>query len=237
MNILKCLGVFAILCGVAATAHALTRVDTRGLRAAQHGAPVGPDTVRVSFQDVTAFAVISTGEWRNKVGELHRMWISARPRDVDNEFQSSGEIGFLAMQPAPGRARTVAYAEIDDGDILRIGGRALPDSVGDIWVHAERGAVVTLRIDSDELDCTRTRICGRFDTGTLRLSFTLPDLPRPLPEDCGPGSTLTLILDGATGVVFAPGGPTPPALFEERDGDVHLRPVAGRVCMTAPEAG
>lgn len=162
-------------------------VDTRGLISQSHFHTAGPNTLRVELIDMTEFIVRESGDrglgGRQQDGELHDMFLSLAAPSEFSSATGRTTTGLVNLtDPETTFLRIVTIARND----LLTWGRAATYDNETVWVEAEPGARVSLKVMARDLDCTRDRVCGRYDDGAFTFDFVLPALPAQLVPGCPP---------------------------------------------------
>lgn len=176
------------LCVVGVAAAAMS-VDSTGILASRHDLVTDANSVRVELVNFNEMRVFSTGERRNNTGELNK--ISAALEGV-NEFEiNTWTVAFDILNTTKGIGGNSGYIDISVGDQLELyDGNRTTDGIRPLkpnpWINARRGSRITLNITTRELDCTRQRVCGRGNTGSIVYEMTIPPVPSNLPSTCGP---------------------------------------------------
>lgn len=164
-------------------------IDHTGLLHEVHGLEVNANTVRVELHGLNQMRVFSTGERRNRQGELHKINLKLEGlNEYDNtRWMIPGEIYNLSKDSNGGDG----YVDIDVGDRIELFERNGTDASGARllkevpWINARRGSRLTITIDTKELDCSGHYVCGRDNDGAIVYEMTVPPLPSNLPSSCG----------------------------------------------------
>jgi hypothetical protein len=175
-------------------------VDHTGLQNV-HSLEVNANTVRVEIHRLNGMRVLSTGERRNRQGELNR--ITVRLVGLSERFRSDWSMPDSIFNRTKNSDGGSGYTDIDIYDFLELYWGELLDENGDRlirepqWINARRGGRISISVEARELDCSGQWVCGRGNTGTVTYAMSIPPLPSNLPDTCGPSNTLAgRVLDG-----------------------------------------
>jgi len=206
-------------------------VDSRGIITQIHDAEIGPDTVRVELRGMTDFVVLRSGDrgafGGARDGELQDMTLSLSARDEFSSAMGSGNNVGISNRTDPDSDHIV-YTTIEAGDVV-FWQRSATYTDEAIWVNMPRDAILTLRMQGRDLDCSGERVCGRDDDGTFTAIILLPVAPARLSDGCPPNQRFNWtqrdgewLFEGAR------------SWSNQLDHRPVLRPLNGFICITNP---
>ena len=154
----------------------------------RHGLEIDSNTVRVELRDFNNATVFSTGENRNRQGELHSysVQLSATSERFIVPYTNPSDI----LNATKGNRGGTGYVDIDVNDhLVFTDGNSTDDNGEDRlkptpWVNARRGATIEILVTARELDCVGQNVCNRDDFGSVTYSMNIPLLPDTLPTTC-----------------------------------------------------
>lgn len=198
LNMKRLLAISAILIGMQASAFS---VNHSGILVSRHALEVDENSVRIEMHNLNSVSVFSTGERRNREGELNTYSIKL---EGVNEFEyRSWDMPFDIFNQTTGNNGGSGYISINRNDRLELydGNRLNDLGVRPLkpipWINARRGSRIKITIQASELDCSGQNVCNRGNDGEVVYEMTIPTLPRNLPSWCGgPNSLAGAVIDG-----------------------------------------
>lgn len=190
--------IISVLVGMQASAFS---VDNTGLLTMRHDLELDENSIRVELHNLNSVVVFSTGERRNREGELNKYSIKfegvnefefrswGMPSDIFNLTKGvNGGSGYIDISRND-------RLELYDGDTTNDSGeRQLKPTP---WINARRGSRVKITIEARELDCSGQNVCGRGNNGKVVYEMTIPPLATNLPDSCGDSNSFSgAVIDG-----------------------------------------
>ena len=234
----------AIAMLMAATAVMASKGDSR------HTLGSARDVGRIELRNMDQFEVMGVSD-SDGTDELHSIEVRLTTRfefgSEREQFDTFQERSISLFNRTLGRLGNSSYVEIRKGDLLGFGGREVAPDMRQLWAHTREyfpandrsnspgiRSKISVQIIARDLDCARTRVCGRGDTKVYYISFDFPKLRGTPPTSCNAAYTYKIgRLDDGLALFGPDGGVVQVIQTSIPGGGPAIRPINGEICIAS----